>query len=201
MLVAGSGERFNWPRMRTCQGYNRTADSFLCLSSSHLLQSQWVSKRYRVQRDFWSRNLHFLSLQCCYLKMITATGKVRCRRRTDPFITSQWSDGQRTLEIRGCLSIKYPGKELALVTTRNVKTHGSATSKQQSSNLIRKELKQQVMEAQFLAATEETFWLKAEKKPSLYIHTCTCTEQSQDPFWPEGSGSSSSTCLIVSVIF
>lgn len=59
---------------------------------------------------------------------------------------------------------------------------GSATSEQQSSNLIRNESKQQVMEAQLLAAKEETFWLKAEKKPSLYIHTCTCKEQSQDPF-------------------
>lgn len=69
LLVAGSAERLNWPRMGICQGYNRAAaDSFLSFSSSCLQQNQWVSKRHR--------NLHLLFLRC-HPQMITAVVEVR----------------------------------------------------------------------------------------------------------------------------
>ena len=63
-LVTGSVERFNWPRMRTCQGWSRTAaDSFLLSCPRLLPQIHWVSQSFRYREvsgaETWSTSCPF----------------------------------------------------------------------------------------------------------------------------------------------
>ena len=121
-----------WEHVRAVAEQQPTAFcSSPALASSHRSIGLVRVSGYReVSRaEIWSTSCPF---NVIIPKWSQQLWKLDIRGRTYPFITLWWYYGQRTLGVKGCLSIKYPGKELALWLQPGIfKACGSVTSGQQ----------------------------------------------------------------------